>query len=231
MKIRHTYTPFLIALAAGLSAFVATESPKQMLTAVLTKLKKVQDYSVSAHIKADIPMIKALPVDAKIYFKQKDKLKVESKSIVILPKQGLNSFSNTFADSNSYTAVLKGSEILRKTTVQVINVIPDSDTSDVILGKFWIDNVNKLVMKSQLTTRSNGTVEVDYFYSLQKAYGLPDSMIFTVDVKKFKIPKGVAVDIQKSKAPKANEAKTGKIYVSLKNYSINKGIPDSKFTK
>lgn len=214
-----------------LGSFALIKTPNQILTGVYNKLNNVKDYSVSAHIKADIPMIKALPVNATIYFKQKNKFKIESKSIVILPKQGMNDFAGTVADTGSFTAVLKGSEIINKTPVKVINVIPDNDTGDVVLGKFWIDDVNNLVMKSQLTTRSSGTVVVDYFYGKQKTFGLPDSMIFTVDVKKFKIPKGVAVDIQKSKTNTSTVSKTGKIYVGLRNYSINKGIPDTKFKK
>lgn len=229
MKNMRIFIPVLLALILSSAAILGTKTPNQILLGVYNKMNKVKDYSASARIKADIPMIKALPVNAKIYFKQKNKFKVESKSIVILPKQGMNDFSTTISDTNSYTAVLKGTEVLNKTSVKVINVIPNSDTADVILAKFWIDDINSLVMKSQLTTRSNGTVVVEYFYKDQKTYGLPDSMIFTVDVKKFKVPKGVAVDIQKTKTNTATAAKTGKIYVRIKEYSINKGIPDSKF--
>ncbi len=229
MKNMRIFIPVLLALIRSSAAILGTKTPNQVLLGVYNKMNKVKDYSASARIKADIPMIKALPVNAKIYFKQKNKFKVESKSIVILPKQGMNDFSATISDTNSYTAVLKGTEVLNKTSVKVINVIPNSDTADVILAKFWIDDINSLVRKSQLTTRSNGTVVVEYFYKDQKTYGLPDSMIFTVDVKKFKVPKGVAVDIQKTKTNTATAAKTGKIYVRIKEYSINKGIPDSKF--
>lgn len=205
------------------------KTPNQLLVSVINKMQLVKNYSVDARIKADIPMIKALPVNAKIYFKQPNKLKVESKSVVILPKQGLNTFNIGLADTNKFTAILKGSEFIGTNRAQVVNVIPDDDTSDIILGKFWINEPNALLMRSQITTRSSGTVLIDYIYGKQKKYGMPDSMIFTVDVRKFKIPKGVAVDIQKSKTSKPTEAKNGHIYISLKNYLINQGIPDSKF--
>lgn len=219
----------LLVCVSLFAAFAIEPTPNQVLTKVFAKLSKVNDYSVDVRIKADIPMIKAVPVSGKVYFKQKDKFKIESKSILILPKQGLSNISPLISDTNSFTAVMKGKELLNGQYVKLINVIPDSDTADIILGKFWIDDVNALVMKSQLTTRSNGTVVVDYFYKNQKAYGLPDSLVFTVDVKKFKVPKGVAVDIQKSKTNTTAAAKTGKIYVGLTHYLVNKGIPDAKF--
>ena len=51
-----------------------------------------------------------------------------------------------------------------------------------------------------------------------------------VDVKKFKIPKALAADINTSKS-KTVEKKSGEIRVSLKNYIINKGIDDAFFNK
>jgi outer membrane lipoprotein-sorting protein len=59
-------------------------------------------------------------------------------------------------------------------------------------------------------------------------------MTFTVDVKKFKIPKSVAADINNSKSKtvdKTKDDKKGKIYLTLSNYQINKGIADAIFKK
>jgi hypothetical protein len=85
-----------------------------------------------------------------------------------------------------------------------------------------VDTDETLILKSQITTRTNGTVVTDYQYGKQKEFGLPDELTFSVDVKKFKIPKGVVVDINRSKTaeePK-NSGKTGKINIQFSNYSI-----------
>jgi hypothetical protein len=55
-----------------------------------------------------------------------------------------------------------------------------------------------------------------------------------VDVKKFKIPKGVTADINNTEAEKKDknkDPKKGKIFITLTNYQINKGVPDSIFKK
>ena len=64
------------------------QNPNSILNGVQKKLNKALDYTVDVNIKVDLPFIKMLPIRAKIYFKLKDKFKVESKSIAIVPKQG-----------------------------------------------------------------------------------------------------------------------------------------------
>lgn len=193
-----------------------------------------KDYSVQANIKVDLPFVKMLPIDAKIYFKQKDKFKVESKSIAIVPRQGFDQITKMLNDTSSFDALISGEELIAGSQATIINVIPQSDTSDLILGKLWIDVKKNVVLKSQLTTKSNGTILTEYTYGSQLAFGLPDMMVFTVDVKKFKIPKGVTADINNTKTSvddKKKDNKKGKIFIKLTNYQINKGIPDTVFKK
>lgn len=210
----------------------AQKSPNQLLRGVYQKMMKVKDYSVEATIKADIPLIKILPVNAIVYFKQPDKFKVESKGIAIMPRQGFSDVAKIIRDTTSYTAVFTGKEKIGTSLTQIISVIPSVDTGDLVLAKFWIDYARNLVLKSQLTTRSSGTMQIEYFYGTQIASGLPDKMIFTVDVKKFKIPKALASDMNaSSKTPKTNdkESKKGVILIDLKNYKLNQGLKDTFF--
>ncbi len=211
----------------------AQESANAILHKVYAKVQKAKDYSVNIHVKVDMPFIRMMPVDAKIYYKQKDKFKVESKSIAIVPRQGFDQASKMLADTNSFTTIIQGKELIGKVQTLIVNIIPLSDTTDLILGKLWIDPVQSLILKSQLTTKSNGTILTEYTYGAQVAYGLPDQMLFTVDVKKFKIPKSVAADMNNKpkEEDKSKDKKKGQILLTLSNYQINKGISDSVFKK
>jgi len=225
------FTFSIILLLLSFSAY-PQKTPNQLLRGVYQKMMKVKDYSVEANIKADIPLIKILPVNAIVYFKQPDKFKVESKSIAIMPRQGFSDVAKIIRDTTSYTAVFTGKEKIGTSLTQIISVIPSVDTGDLVLAKFWIDYARNLVLKTQLTTRSSGTMQIEYFYGTQTTFGLPDKMIFTVDVKKFKIPKVMASDMSNSsKAPKADdkESKKGVILIDLKNYKINQGLKDAFF--
>ena len=204
-----------------------------ILNRVVTKINSVKDYSVDANIKADIPLIKILPVKASIYFKQKDKFKVVSKGIAILPKQGFTDVNSFLMKKNSYMAVDGGVKTIDEVKTNLITVIPTNENSEFVLAKLWIDTKNDLILKSQITTRSSGTVTVDYSYGAEAEYGLPNQLIFDIDVKKFKLPKSVAADLNKTEKEKAkknkNKDQKGTIIIKLTNYKINKGISDDFF--
>lgn len=223
------YYFILILLIATISS--TAQDAEAILGRVVVKLQKVKDYKVEALITSDIPMVKILPSKATIYFKQKDKIKIDSKGIAIVPKQGFNDISKLLADKNAYTAIYMMKETVNGVATELISIFPKSDTSDLVLSKLWIDPINDIVIKSQTTTRSSGTVTVDYKYGKQKSWGLPDQLVFTVDVKKFKIPKGVATDLNKKSEKKddGKEQKKGTITIDLSEYVINKGIKDEVF--
>jgi hypothetical protein len=234
MKNKSHIIIFFVLISFANSLVAQTKSAKQILNAVYSKMMVAKDYSVQANIKVDLPFVKMLPIDAKIFFKQKDKFKVESKSIAIVPRQGFDQITKMLNDTSGFDALISGEELVAGSQATIINVIPQSDTSDLILGKLWIDVKKNVVLKSQLTTKSNGTILTEYTYGSQLAYGLPDMMVFTVEVKKFKIPKGVTADINNTKTSvddKKKDNKKGKIFIKLTNYQINKGIPDTVFKK
>ena len=209
-----------------------SQNPNNLLRNVLKKLQIAKDYSVEANIKVDLPFINMLPINAKIYTKQPDKFKVESKSIAIVPRQGFDQIAKILKDTTQFSAVTQGEEMIEKSKTTIVNIFSQVDTSDLILGKLWIDVQQNIILKSQLTTRSNGTILTEYEYGSQIAYGLPDKMTFTVDIKKFKVPKMIAaLTSSKKKQGDTAEEKRRKIFIKLQNYQVNKGIKDEIFVK
>jgi hypothetical protein len=210
----------------------AQDDANELIKAVYNKLQKANDYSVDANIKLDMPFVRILPVNVSIYYRQDNKFKVVSKSIAIVPRQGFDQLSKMLADADSYTAMVQGEEKIGTVQTSIVNIIPLSDTSDLILGKLWIDPAQHVILKSQLTTRSSGTIVTEYAYGSQIAYGLPEQMIFSIDATKFKMPKAITGDMYTdvtNEKDKGRENKKGKIYINLTNYKVNKGIPDSIF--
>lgn len=225
---------FCIALATlfCLSSAWAQDANKT-IDELMAKMNSVKDYSANAMITSDIPMVKILPSAATIYFKQKDKFKIDAKGIAIVPKQGFTDISKMLSNKSSYTAIFMGNETIRNAKTEIISIFPTNDTSDLVLAKLWIDPANDVVMKSQITTRSSGMVTTEFTYGSQLKWGLPDMMLFTVDVKKFKIPKGVATDINKTSSKPVNDSnqKTGTVKIDLSGYKVNQGLSDALFKK
>jgi outer membrane lipoprotein-sorting protein len=211
------------------SFLVDSQTPDAVLVKVISKLNTVKDYSVSATIKANIPMIKILPNDAKIYFKQKDKFKVVSKGITILPKQGFTDI-NKFLTGKNYVSVINDTVVIGGVKTYLISVIPNSAGNEIILAKLWIDPESSVIMKSQITSKTNGTIVTKYTYGDQIKYGLPSKMEFEIDVKKFKLPKSVAADINKSTAEsKKKVSNKGTITIIMRDYKVNQGLSDAVF--
>lgn len=229
--MQRTALSFLSVILFSFAA--AAQDAGSIISNLEKKMNTVNDYSADVTIRSDIPLVRILPVRGTVYFRQKDKFRIVSKGIAILPKQGMMDMTKLLADKSSYTALISGADVVSSHPVSVITILPASDTSDLILAKLWIDKEENLVRKSQVTTRSSGTITVEYAYKSQMQFGLPDSMVFTVDVKKFKMPKGVATDINRKSTIDESKpaAKTGKIFISLTNYVINKGVSEDIFKK
>ena len=222
---------FLFVLQA-LTSFSQEVDADVVIQQVVQKLNSVKDYSVEANIKANIPLIKIMPVNASIYFKQKDKFKVVSKGIAILPKQGFTDVNAFLMNKGSYMAVSSGTKTIGEIKTNLITVIPTGENSEIILAKLWIDTKRDVILRSQVTTRSSGTVIVDYTYGAEVQFGLPNQLTFTIDVKKFKMPKSVAADLNKTDQQKkktADKDQKGTIVIQLTNYKVNKGISDAVF--
>lgn len=223
------HTLFILALFS--TTISLAQDPNELVKAVRLKLEKVKDYTADVHIKAQVPMIKIDEVDAKVYYKVPNQMKVESKGIAILPKQGLGDLNNFLTNENAYTCALNGTKMLGEVKTAVVSVLPLTDNTDVILVKLWIDPLRDLILKSQITSKTNGTLDISYFYGAQANYGLPYKMIFTIDVKKFKLPKSVAADLHqnKKKATTTDGPQNGTIVLQMRNYKVNQGIPDAQF--
>lgn len=211
-----------IFLPFGINA----QNAEETINRLREKMKQVKEYTVKAQIDTRLPFIKMLPVGAQIYFKQPDVFQVQSKGIAIVPRQGMDQISRLIQQSGAYTLVAQGAATLQGIPVQVVTLIPNQDTGEVLMGKLWIDPAKVLVMKSQLTTRTNGTVTADFTYGAQAAYGLPDKMVFHIDVRKFKIPKGMSGNMNSTpeKPPAGSDPTKGTIAISFSQYVVNRPV-------
>jgi outer membrane lipoprotein-sorting protein len=215
---------------AGVVGFGQTA--EEILKGVINKINLVQDYQADVQIKAAIPFIKVPIAKATIYFKQKDKFKVESKGIAILPKQGMSDLTGFLSNEKKYSAVLGEAKTINEHKTRLISILPSEENSEIILAKVYVSASESLIYRTVLTTKSSGTVTIDYEYNLNKKFGLPNKMTFNVDIKKFKMPKSVASDIRNNeKKKKYKDNEKGTIILTFSNYIVNEGISDGVFKK
>jgi len=209
---------FLTLLLLG--KIFQAQDPQQILNTSEQKYSRVKKFTADVNIQSDIPAMKILPAQAFIQYSAPNSLEITSKSIVVLPKQGFREIQNIVSQKNKYTPIYMGQEMINGRNSHLITLLPKSDAEDWIMAKIWIDVAESLIMQSQTTTKSSGTLKVNYVYNSQKQWALPDQMLIEVDVQKFKIPKGVATDLHRSREAK-DQGSIGKITLSFSNYKVS----------
>ena len=220
--------PFLII-------YPQDKDPDQILEKVLSTFGKINDYSVDVHIKVDVSFLKIPDMDAKIYFKQPDKMRIKSDNFAMLPKQGFN-FSPVSMLRKNHTAIFVKFENLRGIETAVIKVIPLEETSDLILSTLWVDLENYVILKVESSARPSGifTIDFDYEQTTLNFY-LPSKMTFTFPADQMLIRKGMKDPFNSSEnnndSEKEDDKKEGKVIVTYSDYIVNKGIPDEIFNQ
>jgi outer membrane lipoprotein-sorting protein len=220
----------IVSLVFLLLMFHLVNAQTVTLQGAIDRINTVKDYKADVQVKAAIPFIKIPITKAKVYFKAKNKFKVVSDNIVILPKQGMSDLNEFLVNPKRYTQVPGEYKMLNGLKTQLITLLPSDENSEIILAKVYLSAKEPLIYRTVLTTKSSGTVTIDYEYAESKAFGLPSKMTFYIDVRKFKMPKSVAANIRSTeKQRKTEENQKGSIVIYFSNYQVNKGISDSFF--
>lgn len=204
--------------------FASAQQADELFARLAQKFKQVHHYEVKAQIKPNIPLIRILPVKANVQFTYPNTYKIKSAGISILPKNGFSELPLLFSQSNQFTAIASGNEVIQSVRAEIITLLPLENEGDLVLAKIWVDTKSMVILKSLITSRSNGTILSEFDYTTEKSWGLPARMKITIDVKKFKIPKGVATDINRTsrQADDGKSTSKGSIIIEFSNYRINR---------
>lgn len=223
---------FIFSLMLFISnSFAQSKDANKILDDVKKKFDAIRDYEVDVNIKLDFEFVKMPDTKAKIYFKQPDKVKIDSKGFAMLPKQSIN-FSPAQLLKGDYTALYARSESLDGINTDVIKIIPNNDSADVILTTLWVDQTQKVIRKIETTGKRSGTAKVDLAYD-DKNLGLPSQIKFTLNADlaetKKEAPQQQQNEQKENRKWRDRSNFAGNVTVTYSNYRINKGIPDSFF--
>jgi outer membrane lipoprotein-sorting protein len=226
---------FLVSLVLGLAAYqpMHAQTPEEIIQKIKQKIDKVNDYEAKGTMKMNVTFIKAPVAAVKIYFKKPNKLRINNESgISLVPKGSVNiSLTSVFTNTSSFDIVDVGKE--EKTGLRILKLLPKDENAEVVLSTLYIDEKLMLVKKAKTTTKENGTYELEMTYGKYSEYGLADKVIFTFNIKDYKLPKGVTFDYDDGTKEETDKEKLkdkkGKVEISYSEYKLNKGVPDSVF--
>lgn len=225
---------FLLIVLLNILSFGQSKNPDEIIKNVIEHFNQVKDYQVNVNIKVDIEFLKVPDSKAKIYFKQPDKVFLESEGFALLPKDGLN-FSPSYLAKKDYTAIYEKDVDLDGIPTSIVKVIPIGDEGNVILSSLWIDQKKNVIRKVETTTKTNGTFTMNFFYDDKLNYPLPNKIIFSFNMDQLNLPKvlndGQSGSDSKKKKGRLNSTTKGRVVATYTNYVVNKGISDSIFEK
>jgi hypothetical protein len=223
---------FSIVFLFSIIAFSQSKDPESILDKVKAEFSKIEDYTVDVKIKVDVDFIKMPDREAKIYFKQPDKIHIESEGFAMLPKQGLN-FTPLGLLNSSYTSFYVREDTLNGILTSVIKVIPLEGRSDVILSTLWVDTKRNLIMKVESSRKPQGSFIIDLKYlKTEKGFWLPSSMVFTFSIDRSILPQKFNFDTDsdlKKNLEDSTKAQTGKVFIDYSNYKVNTGLSNEIF--
>ena len=212
---------------------VQAQDINAVLQKAKAKIESVNDYEATGHMKTNVAFLKVPVANVKVYFKKPDKLKVKSeKGISFIPKGAVNINLSNLTGANKFTVIDAGTELLDGVPVRVAKLLPDDESSDVILSTVYINDATSLIIKARTTTRDNGTYELNMSYGKYTAMGLPDKIIFSFNTKDYKLPKGVTFDFDDGTAkpaPDKTKNRKGRAEIVFSNYIINRGVSEDVF--
>ncbi len=216
------------------ASFATAQDAGQLIKTVKAKLERVDNYEATGVMKTDIAFIKAPIGKIKIYFKKPNLFKIKKEGgISLLPKGGLSVNLSSLIASSNYTTIDAGVQAVGTKQLRVVKLLPNEETSDVVITTLYIYEKESLIEKAITTTKENGTYTMYMNYGAYSNYGLPDKVVFEFNTKNYKLPKGITLEFEDDSKPLSAaqqlKNKKGRVEISYKNYSINKGIAANIF--
>ncbi len=215
--------------------------PADLYQALRSRVFSVKDYKADVLMNIRVSFMRIPQLRGKLYFKSPDKLKlVREGGLSILPQRTVNMSLAGLLPAGTTTVIDAGTDAIDGKPVRILKVIPNADAGDIVLTKLWVDEARMLILRSETTTRDNGTFLMNLTFGNYVAYALPDEILLQMEVKDYKMPKGMTMDYEggeavPQKAPEKaadnTKRKKGTIRIQYRSYEVNTGIDDAFFNE
>jgi hypothetical protein len=212
-------------------AFMTTLLPPQgndgarYLEKAIAKFDSVKDYIVDVKVHLELKAVQAPDMEAKVYYKEPDKVKVDSKGLFFMPKE-VGLMNPKQFDPAKYvidvidTATIDGNPVVR---ISLTAKTDESRERNVILT---IDMKNWLIVEISTAPYPGRQASAKISYGTFDGFQMPVEIDVNLDVGKMN-------GEQRGFTPehrRVDELK-GKVEVYYSNYKINSGLSDDIFKK
>jgi len=200
----------------------------RILQALERKYAGLQDYIVDIQVHFDIETFRAPDLQARLYYKVPDLLRIESKRVVFFPRDG-GYFNPAQFKQEDYTILFLGYVAYDKKKAVQLRLIPKKikgATQDMVLT---IDSARLLLQEMLLTQTGGKEVRAVFTYGTFGGFELPtfSRLILNLPAAEPGMAQGFGA------IPDGGEEKrvSGEITISYSNYKVNTSLGDELFKK
>ena len=201
----------------------ADEEAVRYLDAIEKKYSGLKDYIADVNVHFDIETFKTPDMQAKLYFKAPDKMKVESKGVFFFPREGGFFNPALFKKDDFEIQICEPAAEGRKDIK--LKIVPKKKEK---MGREFvlvIDRNDNLVREIQTSQFDGRETKAKIEYGRYGSFELPRYILLTLDLPSVEPneKRGFGPFEQKS------ERVTGTIEITYANYKVNTGLKDEIF--
>jgi outer membrane lipoprotein-sorting protein len=221
LKTRAWFIYFLFLLSAG-RAF-AQDDAARYLEGFEKKYSALKDYTVDVKVHFGMEGFNAPDMQAKLYFKPPDKMKVESKKVFFFPKEG--GLFNPFLFKKEAFDIRLLEEITYDNRKAVrLRLIPKDMKKMKQSFVLTLDVENFRIREFQTTSEDREVKGVIHYVTFEE-FDLPARIELHLD-----LPFKESFEVREFGQPEAAPRRvTGKVEIAYSNYRANSGLRDELF--
>ena len=202
----------------------AQEDAVRYLDSVEKKYSGLKDYTVDVNVHFDIEALKAPDMQAKLYFKAPDRMKVESKRIFFFPREG--GFFNPFQFKKKKFEVILFERLIYDGRKAVrLKLIPVDTESSNKGSTLTIDIEHNVIREIKISPSEGRGMTAVIDYGPFDGFDLPVHIDLQLDIPGGE-PSGMREFTQFGQRAKRV---TGKVEITYSNYKVNSGLNNEMF--
>lgn len=201
----------------------ADEEAVRYLDAIEKKYSGLKDYIADVNVHFDMETFKTPDMQAKLYFKAPDKIKVESKGVFFFPREGGYFNPALFKKDDFEIRILEPvAEGKKDIKLKIVPKKKEKMGREFVL---LIDRNDNLVREIQTSQFDGRETKAKIEYGRYGSFELPRYILLTLDLPSVEPneKRGFGPFEQKS------ERVTGTIEITYANYKVNTGLKDEIF--
>jgi len=214
---------YISILLLLIPSYLYTQNADEIINNVKKNIDLIDKFEAEFDLRIELQKFKIPDRKGKLFYEKPDSTRYEVEGFSMMPKQGLGNYVNRILNIDALL-MYSGEVLINDNKAHIIKVIPKNNDGDIVISTLCIDKKSYTVLKSEITTKNNGTFLVESaFIKIKDKYYLPSKTIISFQVPKYKMPKAFTGDTRKQKEDKNPNSLTtkGKVIINYFNYKVN----------